>query len=197
MYALSPVLITPPAVLPVTAADADGIRAHSRIDTADEDGLLDAYIAAATQYVDGPAGVLGRALITQTWRQDFRMFGLLRLPLAPVQSITSVTYWDGDNASQTLSSDTYVLREDAAGAYVDLAPDQSWPAAYYRPDAVSVTFVAGYGDAATDVPEPIRQAIRMMVAHWYEHREAVTMEAAAEMPLAARALLGLYRRVAF
>ena len=189
---LAPVRVTPPATAPVSLSD---VKAHCRIelDVPDEDGLIEAYIDAATGYLDGRSGVLGRALITQVWRQDFRHFcwPALRLALAPVQSVDLVTYYDGDDVQQTLDPTAYRLRADTAGPYVDLAPGLSWPAVHLRADAVSVTFTAGYGDRPKDVPAPLRQAIRLMVAHSVAHREGE----AGEMPMSVRALIAPYRRV--
>ncbi len=131
---------------------------HLRVDHDDDEGdLISALIKAATAYLDGYAGILGRALATQTWRQDFAGFAdRLPLPLTPVSAIVSAGCFGAGNMQQTLDPGVYDLFADARGAYVALQPGQSWPSSYRRADAVSVTFAAGYG-AAADVPEPIRQ----------------------------------------
>jgi uncharacterized phiE125 gp8 family phage protein len=145
---LAPVRTVAPTEDPVTLAEA---KAHVRVDHADDDSLITALIAAATNHLDGYTGILGRALITQTWRQDFAAFApKLRLALRPVASVTSVTYFDGDNTSQTLSASIYGLFEDGAGPYIALDPDQTWPGSYRRVDGVSVTYVAG--EASAEVP---------------------------------------------
>lgn len=74
-------------------------------------------------------------------------------------------------------------------------PDQVWPGSYHREDAVSVTYVAGYGNADA-VPAPIKAAILLIVGHLYENREASTVGVSAELlPMAVDALLAPYRRV--
>lgn len=187
----APVLISAPATFPVLLDDA---KAHLRVDHEDDDDLIEGLIAAATEHLDGYTGVLGRALVTQTWRQDFCGFSArMGLPLRPVSSIASVTYFDGDNATQALGSTVYGLFADAAGAYVALTPDQAWPSTRSRRDAVSVTYVAGVADTA--VPAPIKQAILLMVGHWYANREAVSEGSMAEVPMAVDALLRPYRAV--
>lgn len=160
------VLVTAPATYPVALAE---IRLHGRApSSAEEDDLLLAYAEAATHYVER---VLDRALVTQTWRQDFAGFDdVMRLPLAPVQSAT-VVYSDADNLDQTLAATVWEIREDSRGPYVTLRPGQAWPTTYDRSDAVRITFVAGYG-AAADVPGPLRQAVRLMAADWFENRSA-------------------------
>jgi uncharacterized phiE125 gp8 family phage protein len=188
---LAPVRTVAPTEDPVTLAEA---KAHVRVDHADDDSLITALIAAATDHLDGYTGILGRALITQTWRQDFAAFApKLRLALRPVASVASVTYFDGDNASQTLSASIYGLFEDGAGPYIALDPDQTWPGSYRRVDGVSVTYVAG--EAAAAVPNAIKQAILLLVGHWYANREAVAEGQMHAVPMAAEALIQPYRRI--
>jgi uncharacterized phiE125 gp8 family phage protein len=55
--------------------------------------------------------------------------------------------------------------------------------------------VAGYGGSHT-VPEPIKQAILLLVGAWFENREAVlTGTIVATLPFAVDALLAPYRVV--
>lgn len=194
---LKPTRTIDPSTGPVTLAEA---IAHCR---APEDGSDDTYItsliAAATAYLDGWSGILGRALVNQSWTQGVDAFASpLRLPLAPVQSITSVTYYDADNASQTLASSVYTLLDDELGPFVTLQADQSWPGTFSREDAVTVTYVAGYGAAGSDVPASIRHAIKLLVGNFYENREAVVIgQTPVELPMAVHALLSPYRRIGF
>jgi len=189
---LAPVRTADPAETPVTLDEA---KLHLRVDHNDDDTLISSLIGAATAYLDGWSGILGRALVTQTWRQDFCRFSdCMRLPLAPVTSIDKVEYFDGANARQTLDAGVYTLLADARSPFVTLAPGQYWPGIYSRDDAVSVTFVAGC--AAEAVPAPIRTAILLHVAHLYINREAVIVgDAPTVLPMSAEALIAPYRRV--
>ncbi|MFC4625430.1 head-tail connector protein, partial [Daeguia caeni] len=162
---LAPVRTVAPATMPVSLNEA---KAHLRVDHDDQDDLISAQIRAATAYLDGYAGILGQALITQTWRQEFGRFAdHLPLPLAPVIAIVSISYFDTGNVVQTLDAGVYDLFADARGAHVALRPGQSWPATFRRADAVSIIFTAGYG-AVADVPEPIRQAILLIVQRLFD-----------------------------
>lgn len=162
---LAPVRTVAPANMPVSLAEA---KAHLRVDHDDQDDLITAQIKAATAYLDGYAGILGRALTTQTWRQDSAGFAdRLSLPISPVIAIVTVSYFDTGNVQQTLDASVYDLFAEVRDAYVTLRPGQSWPATFRRADAVSVTFSAGYG-AAADVPEPIRQAILLIVQRLFD-----------------------------
>lgn len=189
---LAPVRITAPVLTPITLAEA---KAHLRVVGATDDDIITSLIAAATEYLDGWSGVLGRALVTQTWRQDYSGFcDKLRLPLAPVVSISSVKYFDGSNIEQTLADTAYQLLVDGLGPYVALKSDQSWPAYYGRANAVSITFVAG--SAPEGVPSQIKAAIKLLVGNLYENREATVIGTiTSELPFAVNALIAPYRRV--
>ena len=86
--------------------------------------------------------------------------------------------YDPDDSPTIVNSETYsvdVLSEPArlvlsAGA-VQLSPARLL-------NAFEVAFTAGYGDEASDVPAPIRHALKLLVAHWFEHREPVVVGAA-------------------
>lgn len=166
-----PVLLQAPAFLPVSLDEA---KAQLRIYHSDDDDEINRFLATATQFLDGPDGVLGRCLCTQKWRQDFTAFdGVygLRLPLKPIVSVDAVKYYDGDNAHLTLGTGLYQLSSDARGSYVALVSGSSWPSSYSRADAVGVEFTAGYGDPLK-VPAPIRQEILARVTAMYATRTA-------------------------
>ena len=181
---------TPPAIEPVTLAEA---KAHLRVDASDEDTLIGGLVSAAVSHLDGQ-GVLGRAMITQSWATWVcNSPGIVTLPVGPFQSLTSVEYYDSANALQSADVANYEAR--LAGDFVTVQPKAgfAWPGAYSRPDAIKITYVAGYGATAADVPQSIRQAILLLVGHWYENREAVTEGNLKELPLAVSALIGVER----
>ncbi|MEW9838232.1 head-tail connector protein [Mesorhizobium marinum] len=187
---LAPVRTEAPSDTPVSFNE---VKAHCRVDDNSSDAVLTVLLNAAVDHLDGWSGILGRCIVTQTWRQDFAAFACLRLPLGPVASVSEVKYFDADGVQQTLSTDVYQLLTDARGPYLDLKPGQSWPGTYSRPDAVSVTFVAGMAAAA--VPGAIKAAILLLVSHWNENREAVAEGAMFEVPLGVSALIAPHRRV--
>ena len=180
--------------------DLAEVKRQLRIDTDDDDALVTSLIGAAVSYLDGWAGILGRALVTQTWTQSFGCFsgaGVLRLPLAPVQSIASITYRDSDDVEQVLAGSDYLLLADDLGDYVARPRDVSWPSTYSRADAVTITFLAGYGDADA-VPAAIKHAALLMIGVWYETRESVVIgQSAVDVPYGANVLLAPFRRTKF
>lgn len=191
MHAQDPVRITAPAVPPVSLAEA---KAHLRVDSTDEDALITGLVASATAHLDGYTGILGRAVVTQTWRLDVDEFPIdaIDLPLTPVQSVTSVVYIDRDDVAQTLDPTLYDLVTRAGTTRVERPRTSLWPATARRPDAVRVTFVVG--DAVADVPAPIKSAALLIVGDLYHNREAAGPQALAPNP-AVHALIAPYRRV--
>lgn len=190
--ALKPVRTSAPAAYPVSLVD---IKRHCRVDHSDDDADLQDYLDTAIEQLDGYGGILGRAMINQTWRQDFSGFrDIMRIPLEPLSSVSSVTYYDGDNAQQTLSTSVYSHHVDARGPYVALRYGQAWPATYTRADAVSITFVVGYGAAASDVPSRLKSAIKLHAADLYAGR-AASAEKQRYSTMAYERLIKPYQRV--
>ena len=209
-----PVLVTPPEVTPVSLAEA---KVHCRADDFDDDNdTLEALVSAATAHFDGWTGTLGRVLCEQEWRQDFDSFArCMRLPLFPVVSVTSVTYRTDSGQLGTVGSTNYALQTDDLGSYVRFKDAYSFPSSLYQTAAISITFVAGYPDTpeveaapeadppveaaarASNVPAPIKQAILLLVGHWYDHREAVSSDTKAPVPFAVDALVAPFRRSRF
>ena len=180
--------VTASAILPITLQEA---KDHLRVDSADDDSLIEALIAVAVDRVDGRTGTLGRALITQTWDLVCDLFPWweIPVPLPPLQSVTSIQYIATDGTLTTLSSSLYKVDTVSEPGRITPAYAQVWPATRDEINAVTVRFVAGYGATAQSVPTPIRQALLLTIGHWYLNRETTTDARLAEMPLAAQALL--------
>lgn len=180
-------LSSAPSVEPVTLTET---KLHLRLATTavaaaaytNEDDLLNALIAAARTQAEN---YTRRAFITQTWIAYLDSFpSTLRLPYPPFQSVTSLT------VEGTAFTD---FTESKRGI---LAPTDTWPILSSSPgaDPIVITYKAGYGDAAADVPAPIQQAILLLLATWYANRENVVIGVSvAELPEAAKALLNPYR----
>lgn len=192
---MSVVVITPPGEPVVSIEDA---KAHLRVDFDDDNDYIEGLVAAATGMLDGPAGWLGRALVTQTleWRGDDFGNCDIRLPFPPIAEVLSVAYDDESGAEQTIPDTDYRLVGQPNMPRLALAYGASWPPVRWQSESVRVQYDAGYG-SAEDVPAPIKQAILLMVGHWYANREAVTIgQIATEVPLAARSLLFPYQILA-
>lgn len=183
--------ITPPAGYPVSLAD---VKAHLRVDA--DDTASDAYISALIGVATGMVeSATQRRLVTQTlewvlqsWRPR------LVLPVAPVQSVTSITYIDTTNTPQTLDMDSAVTVLTMANKVIVPSYGRIWPLLYWvAAEPIVVRFVAGYADAADNdapgpgaagdeendpaatVPVELCHMIKLQVAFMYENREPAVL----------------------
>lgn len=184
-------LTAPPAVEPIGLAE---VKAFLRIDNSDEDALLATLIVSARKRLERSADL---AFVTQGWTLIADAWPARRpfdLPLWPVRSVTGITLRNADGGGSALAPDNYAVDTVSQPARVirlDAAPVPSAPV-----NGIEIAFVAGFGEAASDVPEPIRQGLLLLVAHGFERREPVVLEGTPqEMPMTVAALLAPYRRV--
>lgn len=196
---MSLIIIDAPEVQPVSLVE---MKAQLGITTNIDDDLIEGLIETATARLDGFAGLLGKCLITQTWKLTLERFPntSITLPLAPTQSVDAIGYVDKDGLTQTWPADDYVVaRLDDHDDPAYILPLSNFPTAKDHPEAVSITFTAGYGDDPGNVPAPIRQAIRMHAAHLYENREATFLGQGgfATVPFGVDELLNGYRTWVF
>lgn len=186
-------LITAAATTPVSVAE---VKTHLRIDTSDEDTYLGVLIEAVTDFFEK---YTKRDFITKTyrmWEHEFREG--IEIRKSPNVTITSITYYDADNVSQTLSSAVYTLTNANDFPVLGEAVGQSWPTTYSRPQAVTINFTCGYGASSSSVPAAIRQAILIGVGALYVARgdcgdNSSCGECEAALNGTARALLQPYR----
>jgi len=188
------VRVTAPATTPVTLAEA---KKHCRAeDFTDDDVLLTLYIEAATAYLDGEEGILGKALVNQVWDLFWDEFpdGPIELPLPPLSSVNFVKYFDSGNVLTTLDPNEYAVDIRSGVGYVVPSVD-GWPASYADTiNAVNVRYVAGYG-TAENVPAALKAAILLMVGDLYATRETVVVGQAIAESRTTELLLRPYRRM--
>lgn len=174
---------------PLSLAEA---REHLRVDHFDDDGVISGCILAARQHIEN---VCGLALATSSWTMTLDEFpvDLIALPREPVQSVTAVRYVNTSGTLTTWSSSEYEVDLYSMPPRLRPRDGYSWPSLKSTLGAVQVEFVAGYGGAEA-APQPIMQAMRLLVGHFYENREAsVVGTSAAPLPFAVDALLAPYR----
>lgn len=179
-----------PATEPVTLAEA---REHLRNEglTADDD-YITALITVARKWVEN---YCSRALITQTWKQSWDLVpddACFELAINPLVSISSFNYYDENGSQQSYT--TY--QTDTQSEVTKLVPnvDTTFPSIELgRLNAIDVTFVAGYG-AASDVPDDIKHAIKILIAYFYdENRSGTGMGKTVQAPRIVYDLLTNYR----
>ena len=181
-------IVTPPTAEPVTLLEA---KDHLRVDGPDDDALISVLITAARKWAEE---YTGRQFVTATW--DWFLDGFcpsFGVPIPPLQSVTSVKYLDTAGAEQTLDAATYRVDAVSEPGRIALDYGKSWPSTYSVINAVTVRFVAGYG-AAGAVPEPIRQAMLILIGEMYEQREeSLVGTIQSSVPFGVRALLAPYK----
>ena len=191
-------LVTAPAALPV---DAQMVWSHigppipvddgaSPSDLAPENAAyIDELIAAAVARIDGPTGLLNRALISQRWRLtlDHCFPARVEIPLARCKAVQSVAYVDRTGTTRTLAEEAYrVVGLNADSCSIAPAWGLSWPSTRDDLEVITVEFTSGFGDTAEDVPPTLRHALLEMVSTAYEYRESVIAGAAfSELPTSA------------
>lgn len=211
-------LITPPAAEPVTLDDA---KAQARVDTTVDDALITSLVSAARAWCEQ---YTGRAFITQTWQMWLDLWpaayelwwdgvrtgpitGLdeisyVSLPRPPLQSVTSVNYYDNEDNATLWDSSNYFVDTASQPGRLALRLGATWPIPSRLTNGIGITYVAGYGNDGDNVPLALKTAILQLVSHWYEHRgEAATAPTTrgniiapmTPVPLVIQALLDPYR----
>lgn len=157
---------TAPTVEPVTATEA---KAYARVTITADDTLIDEIIKAARLYCEK---WLRRKFITQTLTLKLDGFPSweIELPYPPLIAISSVGYTDTNGASQTVAAADYDVDTYSEPGRLTPGYGEVWPTTRDEIDAVTIVYTAGYGAAATSVPEDIKIAIKLLVNQHYEQR---------------------------
>lgn len=156
--------ISGPDAEPVTLADA---KAELRIDHVGEDDLIAGLIRAAREEVERATGL---AMIDQQWRlaaDCIPASGLLQLRRGPVREILAVTIYGSEGEASLVDPADYQLDPLSNPARLHFS---RLPERLRAMNGVEVDFTAGFGEAGTDVPDLLKRAVLMLVAHWFEFR---------------------------
>ncbi len=191
----TPTRVTAPAINPVALSD---VKARLRVDHAEDDAALTAYIEAATRHLDGWDGVLGRCLINQQWKMTLSDIpGCIILPFPMCSNIVVSVSADGATGTPIDGEFVSPVSETSCGSRVSIFSAYLPPALDPEKGFVEVTFTAGYGAAAADVPAPIRQAIHLMVGDMYRFTETAALVQSSEIKMSAtvNSLISPYRRL--
>ena len=194
---MTTVVITPPAA---DAVALEEIYDHLRlIDTGEDpdpqDDLLDLLRSAAVEKIEAETGL---ALISRTLQTTFDCFSeRLALPIAPIVSISRITYLDSSGDEQTLALSDFALVDRIDDPGIISGYGKTWPATWDFPGSVTVEYVAGFGDAAEDVPGGIRVAILKTIGGLHEYREDIGAAALHALPEGVKSLIANHIRRKF
>jgi len=161
-------LSTAPSAEPVTLAEA---KEWLRVDTGDtsQDNVLAILIKDAREVVEE---YLGRSLIDQTWTWEMNsedMKDPIDIPRPPIQSITSLTEYDEASGSETTNVTTSTNYQLIEGFRL-VQRNDGWQI-NRKERAGKLIYVAGYGAAGSNIPQPIKTAILRKIATDFENRE--------------------------
>jgi uncharacterized phiE125 gp8 family phage protein len=172
-------LITPPISEPITLQEA---KDYLRVDFNNDDALISTLITAARQFIEK---LTRRSIAVATWEMSLDEFpqGEIIIPLPPLKTINSISYIK-DGTPQTFND--YEVDDYSQPARIK----GEWPETDNVLNAVKINFDAGYDT----VPEPLKQAILLLISHWYENREPVTTNGSpANIPFTIDALVSQYK----
>jgi len=167
-------------------------KEHLKVDVDADDTLITNLIKAATSSCEE---YTNRFFLKTTITQYSDVWAeISELLKSPVQAaLFSISYYDINEASQTLSESDYSLDNISMPARVWAAPNKSFPNLSSRINAVEVTYNVGV-DTAAEVDNAIKQAALLTIGHWYANRETVVVgRIASEVPMAAKYLLDQYK----
>jgi hypothetical protein len=184
-------LVTAPSVEPITR---DEVRLLLRNPPTAEDPYIDDLLPLARSMFEAASGV---ACITQTWRvtldhwpggyEEFEpgvqfgaisdlftskyQFNYITAPRYPLQSVSAITTYDLDRSPTSVTPADYFFADTASfPGRVVLKDSSSWPTALATRNAIEVDYVAGFGDAASDVPDTIKRAIQSVAVFLWQNR---------------------------
>lgn len=166
-------LITAPSVEPISRTEA---KLHLRVDGTDDDNLIDVLITAARLDVETMSL---HKLITQTWDwyMDDWPSSPIQVPFPPLQSVTGIYYTLEGASEATWSSSNYIVDLYNVPGWIVLQSTASWPSGQLiEANGVRIRFVCGFGSAGSSVDARLRQAMLLLIGHYYEHREEVIVE---------------------
>lgn len=159
----------------VSVAEA---KRHLNVSSTFDDTLIGELVDAATDLLEKRCS---RAFVWQTRKCTMEGFSDSRYvhdreifpPVSPLASVTSISYVSATGTTTTMPSTDYIASTHDRPGRISEAYDATWPATYGVANDVTLTYVAGHSSSSTGVGYSVKQAIKMLSAHWYRNRENV------------------------
>jgi hypothetical protein len=177
---------TPPAAEPLSLAE---VKTFLRIDHGNDDALITGLITAARQICEDATG---RSLITRSYSLYLDYWpgttslgwwdgvqegadiilknGALELPRPPLASVVKINVYDANNAAAEFAAANYFADTTGIPGRIVLKDGVLPPIPGRVANGIEVQFTAGYGAAAINVPTVLRQGMKQIITHLYEHR---------------------------
>ena len=169
----------------------DDLKSHLRVLHNDENTLIGAYRDAACEWVQQYCGI---RLTQTTVTIRTNRWGIVELPVAPIANIINVKYKKGSGDTlTTLPTSEWTADTNRVPGLIKFHTSRATHANHIYP--IEIVMTCGYGDG--QAPFPVVQAIKFLVAHFYENREQATIKRLVDVPFGVQALLNPYRIVSF
>lgn len=161
-----------PAVEPVSLSEA---LTHCRVNSGDDDAWFTRAIKIARRAAEN---YQWRAYINQTIEVYYDKIPdtPIYLPRSPVSAVNSIKLYDEENAETSLTLTNFLLDYASTPSRITLNDDYDWPSDVYLRDSKSViiNYTAGYGVAASAVPDEVKAAMLIHIAWQYENKAGET-----------------------
>lgn len=176
---------TAPTLEPITLQEA---LTHLRVDHGADNDTINALIKAARMNIETMIGMAIMGQSIDIYADEWPCDGIIELPRSNVTAITFVKYYDTNNTLTTIDSANYIFSSHKMPQRITPDIDYSWPNLYGKPEQIIIRVEAGYSTQAS-VPEPIKQAMKLLVGYLYENREEFQMQDLKQLPFGVSALL--------
>jgi uncharacterized phiE125 gp8 family phage protein len=186
---MSTMLLQGPTVEPLTVAAA---KAFLRVTQEDDDALIGSLIAAARVQVEA---LTRRALLVQRWRLTLDRWPCDRViawRIGPLRSLLAARVFDSAGVAHPIDPAAFVLDTSSDRLIAPLAP--RLPGRCHA--GIELDAELGFGGDPAEVPEPLRHAVRTLVAHWYDHRGLIASGGGAMLPASVTTMIASYRGLA-
>lgn len=168
---------------PVTLDEA---KTHLRVVHTDDDMYITTLLLAATKWAEE---FQRKVYVSRTCTDYLDEWQTIIRPIySPLVSVTSIKYYDINGVQQTLNAANYRVDTNTEPARITEAYDESWPDIRSITNTIEIAYIAGYGTAAA-VPDDVKAAIKLIVGHFYEHREMVSEMKLEKVPFSAKEIL--------
>ena len=157
---------SPPALEPLTLDEA---KLHLRVTSTVDDDLITALIATARQRCESFTGLAlierDYSLFLDTWPDRE-----ILLPRPPLSAVSLINIYDGDGNAAAFDAANYAVSTAGMPGRLTLTDGVFPPQPGRAADGIEIQFTAGFGDTADDIPAPLIQGVKQLLAHLYENR---------------------------
>lgn len=159
---MPPEQLTQPTIEPVSL---DEMKHYLKLDHDQDDVMLSAFLIAARVHLENATN---RHFITQSWRLQLSApcAQSISLSVQPVKRLLSAAWLSKSGDLLALDLADFRLNLNQSPPSLELLAPSCWQAEA----SLQIDLETGFGPEKEDVPAPIRQAIKILAAEWYEKR---------------------------